>query len=201
MVSLPTNIRWRSGGFNIQWNNQTFTSQLNGYVQRALLPGAKWVATFSTTPHTKAEIQTLLAFFDSLQGQYGTFDGYDLMGVRRGAGGGTPLVNGASQTGTSIITDGWPNSTAILKQGDYIKFNNELKRVAADVSSDGSGNATITFQPPIRTSPANNAPITVHNPPGTLATVPMMLTTSLQNLEWSLNLYQPIQFSAMEVLS
>jgi len=102
-----------------------------------------------------------------------------------GAGGGTPLVNGASQTGASIITDGWPNSTAILKKGDIITFadvydvnprtyesNGYLKQfvVTADVSSDVSGNATIAISPAITTSgarqnvdagPANNAAITI----------------------------------------
>jgi len=82
-----------------------------------------------------------------------------------GAGGGTPLVNGASQTGTSLITDGWPNSTAILKAGDLITCANitTVYEITADVSSDGSGNATLTINPPIFSggSPANNAAITV----------------------------------------
>ena len=82
-----------------------------------------------------------------------------------GAAGGTPLVNGASQTGTSLITDGWPNSTAILKAGDLITgtTTTTVYEQTVDVSSDGSGNATLTLNPPIFTGGEldNNAAIVV----------------------------------------
>ena len=100
--------------------------------------------------------------------------------------GSTPLVNGASQTGNSLVTDGWANSTAILLRGDIITLasvnavnpqnrqdTGSLRNfvVTEDVTSDGSGNATIPIEPaispaandPFRTvtqSPANNAAIT-----------------------------------------
>jgi hypothetical protein len=98
---------------------------------------------------------------------------------------GTPLINGASQTGSSIITDGWTASVTILLQGDVIQFagvnavnpmsyqsTGQLQDfvVTADVTSDGSGNATIPVYPALTTSgqlqtvtgsPANNAAITV----------------------------------------
>ncbi|HYM35321.1 MAG TPA: P22 phage major capsid protein family protein, partial [Steroidobacteraceae bacterium] len=35
---------------------------------------------------------------------------------------GGATVNGANQTGNSIITQGWPNSTAILNAGDVVSF-------------------------------------------------------------------------------
>lgn len=82
-----------------------------------------------------------------------------------GAGGGTPLVNGASQTGSSIITDGWPNSTLVLKAGDVVQFAGVtlVYDVTADVTSDGSGNATIPISPNIFSggSPAENAAVTI----------------------------------------
>jgi hypothetical protein len=85
---------------------------------------------------------------------------------------GTPLSNGTNQTGSSIITNGWSNSTAILKKGDVIQFAscnavNPMTRalygglrnfvVTADVSSDGSGNATIPVYPPCTPAPAQFA--------------------------------------------
>jgi hypothetical protein len=102
-----------------------------------------------------------------------------------GAHGGTPLINGASQSGSSLVTDGWSLSTAVLKEGDVFTIagvyainpqNREstgaLQQfvVGADVSSDGSGNATISISPAITTSgayqtvsaaPADGAAITV----------------------------------------
>lgn len=80
----------------------------------------------------------------------------------------TPLVNGASQTGASIITDGWGSGATSLKKGDIITLGgvysvNPLSRestgrlqqfvVTADVS-DSTGAATISISPSIITSGA-----------------------------------------------
>lgn len=98
---------------------------------------------------------------------------------------GTPLVAGGSQTGASLVTDGWTASSAVLKKGDIFtiagvyRVHPESKAttgtlqqfvVTADKSADGSGNATVAISPSIVTSgatqnvsgsPADNAAITV----------------------------------------
>lgn len=105
------------------------------------------------------------------------------VGVNTGA----PLVNGASQTGSSLITDGWTNSTTgILNQGDLFTIagvngvnpetgqdTGELAQftVVADADSGATtGPATLSISPSIVTtgalktvtaSPADNAVITV----------------------------------------
>lgn len=81
-----------------------------------------------------------------------------------GTDAGTPLTNGAGQTGASLITDGWTNSTAALKQGDIFTIagvngvNPETKQdlgtlqqfvATADGTADGSGNLTIAISPTI----------------------------------------------------
>lgn len=103
-----------------------------------------------------------------------------------GVQGGTPLVNGAAQTGSSLITNGWSNSiTNVLRAGDLFTIagvysvnpvsKNSTGRlqvftVTAAANSDGSGNATLSIFPSITTSgttqnvtgsPANAAAITV----------------------------------------
>jgi hypothetical protein len=82
-----------------------------------------------------------------------------------GDGGGTPLVNAASQTGQSITSDGWPNSTTVLKAGDLITFASivTVYEITADVTSNGSGVATLTINPPVFAggSPADNDAITI----------------------------------------
>ena len=110
-----------------------------------------------------------------------------------GALGGTPLVNGASQTGASLITDGWTASvTNILLKGDIFTVtgvnsvnpmskgdNGQLQQfvVTANQSSSAGGAVTIPISPSITTSgayqtvtasPADNAALTIL---GTAATV------------------------------
>lgn len=102
--------------------------------------------------------------------------------------GGTPLVNGAAQSGSSLVTDGWTASANLrLNKGDLFtiagvyavnphtrKSTGQLRifTVTANVSSDASGNATLPIYPAIDGSntsawqnvtavPADNAAITV----------------------------------------
>lgn len=76
----------------------------------------------------------------------------------------TPLVNGAGQTGRTLNTDGWPLSTTILQAGQYVTINNQLLQLTENVTSNGSGVAVLTFEPPVRVSPADNAAIEYKNP-------------------------------------
>ena len=85
---------------------------------------------------------------------------------RNGVGTGTPLVDGASQTGSSLLTDGWGNTvTNSVRAGDAIKIagDNAVYIVTADANSDGAGHVTIPISPPLRTSPADNADLTITN--------------------------------------
>lgn len=109
--------------------------------------------------------------------------------------GGTPLVNGATQSGSSLVTDGWTAAAALrLNQGDIftiagvfnvnpvsLQSTGVLKQfvVTAAVSSDGAGNATIPISPGIIGSgtgfqnvsalPADNAALTVVGAAGTVS--------------------------------
>lgn len=99
---------------------------------------------------------------------------------------GTPVVNGAGQTGATLVTNGWTASLAgLLNVGDVFTIAgvfavNPKNRqstgtlqnfvVTATAASDGSGNSTISIYPAITTSgayqtvsasPANSAAITV----------------------------------------
>lgn len=100
--------------------------------------------------------------------------------------GGTPAVNGAGQSGSSLVTNGWTAAAAArLKKGDVFTIagvfavnpqtrlsTGQLRQfvVTGDVSSDASGNATIPIYPSITASgafqtvtaaPGNGALLTV----------------------------------------
>jgi len=84
--------------------------------------------------------------------------------VRKGVGGGTPLVNGVGQTGSNLVVDGGSNSiTNWIRAGDFIQVAGcpVLFDVTADVNTNGSGQATIPISPPIFIghSPADNAAV------------------------------------------
>lgn len=83
--------------------------------------------------------------------------------IPRGQWSGTPLVNGADQTGKTLILDGaTPSITGWARAGDIINIAGQTKvyLVTADANSDGSGNVTLPIYPPLISSPANNSAIT-----------------------------------------
>ena len=84
---------------------------------------------------------------------------------------GTPVVNGASQTGDTLSIDGLPASaTGYLKAGDYIQLGSgtgaQLYKVLDDVDSNASGEADLTIWPDLRSSPADDATVVVSNAKG-----------------------------------
>lgn len=171
-VSFPSSI----GLANINIRARTVVgisaSPFTGQQQVYKHQGQWWEAEVTLPPMKRADAEQAIAFLLKMNGQYGTF----LLGDKanpatRGVGTGTPLVNGASQTGDELITDGWTTSTTgILKAGDWIQLGSgsstRLYKVLDDVDSDGSGNATINIFPSLRSSPADDAAITVSNTQG-----------------------------------
>lgn len=77
------------------------------------------------------------------------------------------LVKGASQTGARILIDALPTSSdGLLLEGDQVQIGDELFIVAAPLNSNGSGEGYLTLHRPVRTSPADNAPVIIHEPMG-----------------------------------
>lgn len=144
------------------------TSPFTFSSQRQEHAGMFFGANVSLPFMLRADAEEWIAFLLALNGPTGTF----LMGdpaarTPRGTATGTPRVNGASQTGQTLITDGWTiNITNILRKGDYIQLGNRLYKVLLDVNSDGSGNATLDIWPRIRESPADDTAITTNNTVG-----------------------------------
>lgn len=148
--------------FSLVPNTQAFTSPLNGSVQTLELPGARWQFSIQY-PGTldQADRLALKAFLAKLRGAAGRFYMWDHSHkAPAGAATGVPVVSGAGQAGGTLNTSGWtPSVTGILKAGDYFQVGQELKILTANANSDGSGNATLTFESPLRAAPANGASI------------------------------------------
>jgi hypothetical protein len=194
--AIPTTVGFSSVEFGLQNNNQVFESPLSKHIQVAELTGARWYATFNLPPMKKENALEYIGFLQRLQGRVHSFSGYDA-NHRSPSGtiaGSTLLVNGADQTGTSLILDGGANSTLVLKAGDFFSVNNELKMVTANATTDGSGDVTVNFVPSLRTSPSNDASITTTNPVCT-----MKLTGDSTTYSINTSSIYGISFSGVEV--
>lgn len=76
----------------------------------------------------------------------------------------TMSVNGAGQTGRTLNVDGLPNSTTVLTAGQFVTVGNQLLQLTANVTTNGTGQATLSFEPALRASPADNAVVEFKNP-------------------------------------
>jgi hypothetical protein len=128
-----------------------------------------WTEEWNLLSVRDADDQGLMAFITNAWNR-GTIDDYTHpltpgSGLaKNGIGTGTPLVNGASQTGQSLVTDGWGNNeTNAVRAGDVIKIagDNAVYMVNADANTNGTGQMTISITPPLRVSPADDAAITI----------------------------------------
>lgn len=129
--------------------------------------GQLWLLEAAYPPKVgRAAAEPILAALGSLRGKAGSF----LLGdtnarTPRGSVAGTPLVDGASQTGNSLATKGWtPSATGVLLAGDYIQLGSgatqRLYKLLADADADGAGLATLEIWPRLRESPADSAALT-----------------------------------------
>ena len=155
-------------------NVRAFVSPLTGYTQTASRQGTRWEMAHGFTSLEGQERAIMKAFTARMNGNVHRALIYDhSYHGARGALGGTPLVDGAAQTGETLDIKGMSNNvTGIFKAGDYFSFlnangNYELKMILTDANSNGTGLVTVTFSPEIHHSPADEATIVTTNPAGT----------------------------------
>lgn len=164
-------------------------------------PGARWEADITLPPMVRADAMQWVAFLVSLIGTKGTFLLGDTAGrTPRGNGGGTPLVKGASQTGATLTFDGVGTAVAgYLRAGDWLQLgsgsSSRLHMVLQDCNSV-AGEVTADIWPKLRSSPADNAPITLVDTKGVFALPPGMAA------DWNINnaMHYGLAFSAQEVV-
>ena len=195
-LTIPKQTDFRSSTFGLEENTETFISPISNSIQTLARTGARWYLTINYAPMKRADAQVVIAFLTKLRGRVNSLNGFDPNATSPlgDVSGSTLLVNGASQTGNSLTCDGAEASTLILKAGDYIEVNNELKMVTDDATSDASGDVTINFSPSLRSSPSDNASITTTNPSCEMKLVD-------DNVTWSQSVgdIYNISFSAIEV--
>lgn len=150
-------------------------SRFTGAQQAQAHQGKWWTVRAVLAPKTRDDAENWAGFFVSLNGSEGTFLFGDPHGATpRGSAAtapGTPLVDGAAQTGDQLAIKGAPNgATDYLKRGDWIQLgsgsSSRLYKILQDVSSDGGGDLTADIWPDLRSSPGDGDSVTVSNTVG-----------------------------------
>jgi hypothetical protein len=180
--------------------NTIVTTTASGRRQARQIDGQRFRLRVRFPVMTRAEFSPINAFVMKQRSQMESFQFVpptidDALGVASGV----ISVNGAISAGvTSVAIDGMANSTnGVFKAGDYFRFTgqNKVYMVMADVSSNGSGQGTLTFEPPLRSNVADNAVLIYSNVDFTVG-----LTGDIQEFNISTENYFQYEVDLIEVL-
>ena len=180
--------------------NTIVTTTASGRRQARQIDGQRFRLRVRFPIMTRAEFAPINAFVMKQRSQMESFQFVpptidDALGVASGV----ISVNGAILAGvTSVAIDGMANSTSgVFKAGDYFRFTGQTKvyMVMADVSSNGSGQGTLTFEPPLRANVADNAVLIYSNVDFTVG-----LTGDIQEFNISTENYFQYEIDLIEVL-
>ena len=166
--SFPTTPKFRA--VNFQDNRPTLVNQtLSGKKSARQIGGQYFSFTVQMPAMAQENGQKIFAF---LQKQKGAFENFTITYPLQNLGSDKAQTDiaavgvQASQDST-IAMDGFTASTdGVLKAGDMIKFANHTKvyMVQDDVTSDGSGAATVSISHNLVAALADNEAVTVNQP-------------------------------------
>jgi|TARA_X000001388_G_scaffold23602_1_gene16092 hypothetical protein len=158
--TYPTSPEFRSINFSSEQKTKTSTTD-SGKMFSTQVDGQRFKFSATYAPMSRSDFAPVLAFIMKQRSQKETFQ-IALPDLKNAKGNvsGLVLVKTAHTAGDTTITV--DAMTGTLKAGDLVKFAGDTKvyMVVADVTADGSNEATLTIEPPLRSAISDNAAVT-----------------------------------------
>ena len=154
-------------GVKIESIDPTYRSEaMSGKRQLRSSQPQRYEATVKYPVAVRSEFGPVDAFLSYIRNTVAPF--YLALPITEGQGSGLgmPLVKGASQTGNTLITDGWDvDELGLMLSGDHftITGSDKVYQTAQDVDSDSSGDSTFLITPQLQFVPADDAAIVITN--------------------------------------
>lgn len=165
MIVLPSSPGPVTSSLSILHAGGIVDSALGGASQIVNRPGARCKLQVQLPPMQGADARKWFAALTAALFEGGRFT-VRQVGLTIGTPG-SPLVNGASQVGQSLVVDGGAVFYS-LRAGQLVSITtggkNYLYPVAVDYTLNGSGAGTLPLSLPLRASPADNDPVQVAAP-------------------------------------
>lgn len=122
----------------------------------------RWEGMLTTVPLDFTAAKVFMGWLVTV-GLYGQFTIGDPLYTGVASGVTTGLVQGAGQSGSSLIVDGVGAGAQFLA-GEYFQVRDEYKILKSNATANGSGVVTLSFWPALRVSPADDDPVTFNTP-------------------------------------
>lgn len=166
LITVPATLKFTDVEIWLDRVSSAVRSPFTGKRQVRKRPYDIWRLSGGVVPLDPMDAGSMRSFLVQLAGQTNTFK-LPVPGAKYPLSkyvGPEGLVNGGNQSGKSISTDGWTPGAVLVKNGDYFNIGDELKIATADIAANGVGVAVLSFDPPLRNKPADNAQIKVRDP-------------------------------------
>ena len=158
--TYPTTPEFRSINFASEQKTLTSTTD-SGKMFSTQVDGQRFKFSATYQPMSRSDFAHVIAFIMKQRSQKETFQ-ISLPDIKNAKGNvsGTVLVKNAHSAGDTTITV--DAMTGTLKAGDLVKFagHNKVYMVVSDATADGSNEATLTIEPPLRSAVSDNAVVT-----------------------------------------
>lgn len=158
--TYPTTPEFRSINFASEQKTLTSTTD-SGKMFSTQVDGQRFKFSATYPPMSRSDFAPVIAFIMKQRSQKETFQ-ISLPDIKNAKGNvsGTVLVKNAHSAGDTTITV--DAMTGTLKAGDLVKFagHNKVYMVVSDATADGSNEATLTIEPPLRSAVSDNAVVT-----------------------------------------
>ena len=186
---------------NIRSQQTTIVSvTASGRKQARQIDGQKFAITLQFPTMTRAEFAPIQAF---IMKQRSRLENFTIVPptVKNALGVASTVLNvdGALTAGTTTanIDNMTVSTNGILKAGDYFRFTGQQKVYMAveDLNSDGYGEGTLTFEPPLRANVADNVILIYDNVDFTVS-----LTNDVQEFDVGVQEYFNYEIDLIEVL-
>ena len=169
IITVPTNFSFTAiSKFQLLRASNTVRSKWSGWRTTVTYPFAVWILEGTLVEYDSPNARLIRSFLTQLEGPKNTFrlfvPGHSKPTTNYA---GNALVNnvaGIAAGATSMAIDGLTASVPILNEGDYFTVNDELKIATTSISSNASGQATLSFMPALRKSLTDNTVVTFQNP-------------------------------------
>ena len=140
----------------------------SGRVQTRQIDGQKFTITLDYAPMNRSKFAPIKAFIMKQRAKLNTFTIIPpVVSNAQGVASTVISTNASVSAGATTCTvDNMTTSTnGILKAGDYFRFTGQDKvyMCVEDLNADGSGEGTLTFEPPLRTDVANDIALVYDN--------------------------------------
>lgn len=169
-IAFPTFTRllpYTQWQFGQEPNDRVLVSPHSGQTQTVEMPGTRWGHSLRLEGLNATERAMMQVFFAQLRGRANRYTLFDVINpIPRGTLRGTLTTVGSIAQGAvaCTITGGGGQSGKTLLKGDKLSIGGELKINTADATADGSGNMSLTVEPPFRNAVSGGAGVVWDKP-------------------------------------